>query len=287
MESKELSDGDSNLNTFSNTRSTRTHTKVDGDEISQAQSDDESRTEIASGDAHADGSGGLKSNDADSPQLTKVKALFDYVANPDDPTELSFKRGDIFEITEKSGLWWAVKTDDGERKTVPSNYFEPKTLEKAKALYNYVASPEDPMEISFSKGDVFDIINKTGKWWSVRTASGERRIVPSNYFESERARAQHNYVPSPDKTNELVLEHADVPRSIIQPKRTLEDTSSGVQTKKARALYDYTPDPSDPDEISFKKGDILDIFDSSGRWWSVLTASMDLKIAPSNYLQLV
>jgi len=272
MESKELSDGDNNMNT-----------------ISQAQSDDESRTEIASGDAHAYGSGGLKSNEADSPQLTKVKALFDYVANPDDPTEISFKRGDIFEITDKTGLWWAVKRDDGERKTVPSNYFEPKTLDKAKALYNYVASSEDPMEISFSKGDVFDVIDKTGtgKWWSVRTASGECRIVPSNYFESERARAQHNYVPSPDKANEPVLEHADVPRSIIQLKRSAENTSSGVQTKKARALYDYTPDPSDPDEISFKKGDILDIFDSSRRWWSVLTASMDLKIAPSNYLQLV
>ncbi len=135
MESRELSDGDSNMDTFSNARSSRTHTKVDCDEISQAQSDDESRTEIASGDA--DGSGGLKSNDADSPQLTKVKALFDCtcndmfckrsslmtradVAHPDDPTELSFKRGDIFEITEKSGLWWAVKTDDGERKSTHS-----------------------------------------------------------------------------------------------------------------------------------------------------------------------
>lgn len=38
------------------------------------------------------------------------------------------------------------------------------------------------MEISFSKGDVFDIISKTGKWWSVRTASGEHRSGQINSF---------------------------------------------------------------------------------------------------------
>jgi SHO1 osmosensor len=28
-----------------------------------------------------------------------------------------------------------------------------------------------------------------------------------------------------------------------------------------------TADPLDPHEISFSKGEVLDIIDSSGRWW--------------------
>jgi hypothetical protein len=36
------------------------------------------------------------------------------------------------------------------------------------------ADPDDPNELSFSKGDIFDIINKTGKWWQAETEGGTR-----------------------------------------------------------------------------------------------------------------
>ncbi|KAI5475032.1 SHO1 osmosensor [Pseudohyphozyma bogoriensis] len=35
---------------------------------------------------------------------------------------------------------------------------------KAKALYSYSASPDDPNEISFTKGDILDIVDNSGKW---------------------------------------------------------------------------------------------------------------------------
>ncbi|KAI8367493.1 uncharacterized protein BYT42DRAFT_586415 [Radiomyces spectabilis] len=53
----------------------------------------------------------------------KVRALHAYQANPDDPNELSFDKGEILEIVDQKGNWWQARKADGSVGIIPSNYF--------------------------------------------------------------------------------------------------------------------------------------------------------------------
>ncbi|KAI8581419.1 hypothetical protein K450DRAFT_279191 [Umbelopsis ramanniana AG] len=53
------------------------------------------------------------------------------------------------------------------------------------ALHSYDANPDDPNELSFTKGDVLQVHDKRGNWWQARKADGSVGIVPSNYFSRD------------------------------------------------------------------------------------------------------
>jgi len=67
---------------------------------------------------------------------------------------------------------------------VPENTPGPDgTTYKAKALYAYIGSADDPNEITFAKGEILEIIDKQGKWWQARKSDGSVGIAPSNYLQ--------------------------------------------------------------------------------------------------------
>ncbi|EDR06351.1 uncharacterized protein LACBIDRAFT_300507 [Laccaria bicolor S238N-H82] len=121
------------------------------------------------------------------PVVSRARARFDYVASPDDPSELSFKRGEIFDVLDSSAKWWIVKKADASTGIVPSNFVRScdRKLDsrcQAKALYNYQAAPGQPEEVSLTKGEILDVLDDSGKWWEVRKACGWEGLAPSNYL---------------------------------------------------------------------------------------------------------
>jgi hypothetical protein len=58
-------------------------------------------------------------------------------------------------------------------------------VEECVAEYDYTA--EDPLEMSFRKGDIVQVLEKNLKsgWWDAKKADGKRGFVPSTYFSSK------------------------------------------------------------------------------------------------------
>ncbi|KAF8626884.1 hypothetical protein AX15_004644 [Amanita polypyramis BW_CC] len=80
-----------------------------------------------------------------------------------------------------------VSTDSRRVSTAPSGSASAKGSAgggfKAEALFNYKGSDTDPHELTFVKGDIFEIIDQSGKWWEAVNKEGRVGIVPSNYVQ--------------------------------------------------------------------------------------------------------
>ncbi|KAI9438945.1 hypothetical protein H4582DRAFT_104247 [Lactarius indigo] len=111
------------------------------------------------------------------PARCKAKALYPYTASPDHPNDISFSEGETLDIIEMDDDWWHARKEDGTLGTVPSNFLliigqQSLAGRKAIALYTYTAPPDHPNDISFSKGEILNIIETGSSWWRVWREDG-------------------------------------------------------------------------------------------------------------------
>ncbi|KAJ6508465.1 hypothetical protein C8R45DRAFT_967522 [Mycena sanguinolenta] len=226
------------------------------------------------------------------PQQYSVTALYNYLADPDDPFEISFNKGDILDVVDQQGKWWIVITQEGSVGFAPSNYLRNGHHKfSITAMKDYTANGDDKNEVSFTKGEVLDILDQQGQWWQVKKTDGSVGYAPSSHLVAD---------PHSDKRKSFSKEINGILSAFLWCQTKRADDSSGlgvpdglaeqalIYRYQARARSSYTANPSDPNEISFRKNELLDIAHKRGRWW-VARKAVDgaVGVVPSTYLEII
>ncbi|KAH7927001.1 hypothetical protein BV22DRAFT_1061737 [Leucogyrophana mollusca] len=196
--------------------------------------------------------------------LYKAEALHDYTATFD-VDDMSFRQGEILEVVNCHKIWWQARKADGTTGCVPASHLQIVGLSppcKATTICGYTASAND--ELSFSKGEVLEVLDTTGMWWQARKGDGTEGTVRRNYLQVMEF--------SPVLSGAADDGAGDI--SAISP--------SEPYSSRARGMYARLNIAADPDQ-----SEILEIIDKEPKGWLARKKDGSIRSVPSDYFQVI
>ncbi|XP_041839803.1 intersectin-2b isoform X2 [Melanotaenia boesemani] len=201
----------------------------------------------------------------DSLQLEEYVALYTYESP--EPTDLTFKDGDVILVSKKEGEWWIGSTGD-RRGLFPGNYVKPKPKADASSISGKkkpeiaqvirAQSSSGPEQLSMENGQLILILgkNSSGWWLGELQARGKKR--------------QKGWFPA---------SHVKILGS-----NSGKSTPAPQPVCQVIAIYDYAA--ANQDELSFSKGQLLNVLDKTDPDWWKGEINGVTGLFPTNYVKM-
>ncbi|KAF8153325.1 kinase-like domain-containing protein [Crassisporium funariophilum] len=232
---------------------------------------------------HKEDKAGSSSTDLDltrvAPNPPTKKAPLSLVRPALPKSSSSSNRADLQGFTNK----WSGSTVVNS----PADYSTSSTFQfakRAKVLFDYTPSPEDPNELPLRKGEVIHVLDNSEKWWIARKSDGKQGIVPCNYVDLLTKGLSE---PNLDEGKRRWNNWSSTKGSQSQPQQQLNSQPPTPHASKARTRHAYTAPADQTHELSFSKGEVLEILNKQENWWIARNANRAEGIVPSNYMQII
>nr|XP_040023668.1 intersectin-2b isoform X2 [Gasterosteus aculeatus aculeatus] len=204
------------------------------------------------------------SESSDSLQLEEYTALYTYESP--EPSDLSFREGDLILVSKKDGEWWHGSIGDSKG-VFPSNYVKPKEADtssisgKKKPEIAHVIRPRSTSsaeQLNLETAQLIVILGKnpSGWWLGELQARGKKR--QKGWFPASHVKilgsSSGQSTPAPQTVCQVI------------------------------AIYDYKA--ANGDELSFSKGQLINVHDKNDQdWWKGETNGAT-GLFPTNYVKM-
>ncbi|KAI9344781.1 hypothetical protein DFJ73DRAFT_839662 [Zopfochytrium polystomum] len=183
------------------------------------------------------------------------------------PLEISIEPGELFDILQMQGRWWLI------RKTLPNGDMVAGNV-PAKA----VGIVKAPTAVAGTAETLQPPPRKAG---AARPLSPPPETAPPRTISMLHPEKRRSNALLMAQVQEMMAQVQEVEAQVQEVKAT-SPTSPSPPT--ALVLFSYSANPKDPAEVSMAQGELVQVLNNQGNWWTVKKADGSIGIAPFNFL---